>query len=257
MSSTMNLPEPSQERLPRSPLQLVVCQVRHEPLDATQLKDRARRIRAQLGDAYRSMVPGKAVGVTINASPEGVEIDEHESWHLVADGVWTAVIANEFFSLETTDYLDWDDFVSRFELLAAAVARESDLAVELRLGLRYVDRLTEPPAPTPAAWADKVRPAFSGPLAEPDLATGLIGLQGIAQFASDGRHINVRFGCVESQGGAGWDYLLDHDCFREQGLAFSLETVRGGMEELHTLALQVFQRAVTDEYFEYLRGVRG
>src|SRR5947208_12375475 len=57
----ITLPAPSEVRLLASPLDLVVCQVRHEPLPADGLKDRARSIRRALGDGYSTMTPGGPV----------------------------------------------------------------------------------------------------------------------------------------------------------------------------------------------------
>src|SRR4029077_12114033 len=124
------------------------------------------------------------VQVRVAASPERVNVgEEHEGWQLKSgDGAWTVVITNEFFALETTRYLDWDDFMSRFTALAAAVTDASDIAAELRLGLRYIDRLTDPPATTLADWAAWLEPPFAGPLGAPGLNAGVLALQGIAQF---------------------------------------------------------------------------
>jgi uncharacterized protein (TIGR04255 family) len=238
-------------------LQLVVCQLRHELLDPGALKDRVRAIRRALGDAYATMAPGGPVQVRLAASPEKLDVGEqHEGWQLKSgDGAWTVVVTNEFFALETTRYLDWDDFMSRFTALAKAVTDASDIVAELRLGLRYIDRLTDPPASTPADWAAWLEPSFAGPLGAPGLGAGVLALQGIAQFdGGDGHRINLRYGCVESDPPGSWDFLLDHDCFREAGVEFSIDSTLKSMERLHVLGLQVFQAAITPAYFEYLRG---
>jgi len=250
------LPSPSQRRLRGSPLELVVCQVRHEELDATGLKERARRIRSRLKDAYPTLRPGGAVQVRVAATPQGVGVEEQHGWHLVSgDGFWTAVVAGDFFALETSQYLDWDDYLSRFFALAHAVVSESDIAIELRLGLRYVDRLREPEATEPIDWARHIRPAFAGPLATEELGRAVRGLQGLMQLAGDdGMVVNLRYGCVQPEAAATWDFLLDHDCFREGGRDFDLREIESGMQGLHTLALQVFQYAVMPDYFKFLAG---
>lgn len=252
---SLQLPAPSQHRLPRSPLQLVVCQVRHEELDPSDLKDRARRVRARLKDAYTTLRPGDTV-VRVAATATGVDVEKQQGWHLVSgDGFWTAVVANDFLALETTQYLDWDDYLSRFSDFANAVIAESDIAVELRLGLRYVDRLTEPEASAPVDWARHITPTFAGPLATPELGQAVTELQGIVQLSGeDGMYVNVRYGCVKSEHSSTWDYLLDHDCFREGGRDFSMDTIVPSLGVLHIMALQVFQNALRPSYFTYLKG---
>lgn len=253
----ITLPAPSEERLAESPLDLVVCQVRHEPLPPEGLKDRARLIRRALGDGYSTMTPGGPVQVRVAASPEKVDIgQEHEGWQLKSsDGAWTVVLTSEFFALETSRYLDWDDFLSRFRVLATAVAEHSDIAVELRLGLRYIDRLKDPQASTPASWASSLRPPFAGPLAAADLGEGVLAFQSIVQLdGGEGHRVNLRYGCIPSDSPGRWDFLLDHDCYREPNAEFSIDGVLEGMDHLHLLALQVFQAAIAPGYFASLRG---
>lgn len=251
---TLNLPAPSEARLPRSPLQTVVCQVRHEALDESTLKGRARAIRDQLKDAYPTLRPAEGGGVVVSGAPSNVTVGQELRWQLNSgDGSWTAIVANDFFALETTQYLDWDDFRSRLEDFVSAVLSTSDIAVELRVGLRYVDRLHEPTALHPADWSQWIRPAFVGPLADESLGPATTSFQGITQFdGGDETRANLRYGCFLEETDKRWAFVLDHDCFRETGDDLTLDGLMATLEQLHTLALQLFQAAITPAYFEYL-----
>jgi uncharacterized protein (TIGR04255 family) len=51
-----------------------------------------------------------------------------------------------------------------------------------------------------------------------------------------------------------WHYLLDYDCSRSRGRAFSSEGIREATEHLHRLALSVFQTSITPKLYAHLRG---
>jgi uncharacterized protein (TIGR04255 family) len=51
-----------------------------------------------------------------------------------------------------------------------------------------------------------------------------------------------------------WVLILDTDCFRQGMREFALDAILEALEELHRLALQIFQAVVTDDLFARMRG---
>jgi uncharacterized protein (TIGR04255 family) len=48
-------------------------------------------------------------------------------------------------------------------------------------------------------------------------------------------------------------YMLDHDCYVQRSRSFDGVDALDQIESLHTLALQLFQAAITPKLYKYLR----
>ena len=143
----MSLPAASLGLLPRSPLELVVCQVRHD--DRPVSGAAALRIQEELGGPSGRFprieqveIHTAAIALGPGALVPGAA-DIGRGWHLKsADGSWTAALLPGHFSLETTRYTTWDEFRGLLGDLGQAVERAAPPTIEQRTGLRYVDRLS-------------------------------------------------------------------------------------------------------------------
>ena len=109
----LNLPEPSPAPLARSPLALVVCQVRYAApaVSAGQVHKLRDRQRPEDNSYPKS---DQIRNLTINVNPLGpVEsASSAAGWRLqTEDGTWIVSIGSEAVALETTRYGSWaDDF---------------------------------------------------------------------------------------------------------------------------------------------------
>lgn len=257
---TLDLPEPSRERLARSPLSLVVCQVRHEHTAAASDVKRGLAVHEAVKDDLPSFDEQSSRDLTITAGATGVQSlpgDVSRGWRMRSeDQAWTAVVMPEFFSLETTRYREWKEFADRLQDLTAAVAESVSPALEQRIGLRFIDRITHPDVTSARDWQQWIDRSFLGPVAHEVLGQGVDTAQQIVQFnAGEGRSVILRHGCSRDQASAGeWVYILDHDCFVQRGVSFEVDAIINEVEELHTMALQIFQAAITQDLFEYLKG---
>jgi len=253
------LPEPSRERLLQSPLELVVCQVRHDRDSSAADPKKALKIRDALDGAYPVMDELAGMELTVTGNEKGLQSVQEESrrggWKFQSpDGEWSVLVTPDSYALETNRYLDWDDFSERLGQLTRAVADQFDIAIEKRLGLRYIDRLSAPQVSSPRDWEPWIHPAMLGPILHPGFGSAVDTTLGMVKFdAGGGNQVVLRHGSLETPEGTS-SYLLDHDCFREQATDFAAERIMEGAETLHTIALQVFQAAVSKEMFAYLRG---
>lgn len=175
-------------------------------------------------------------------------------WKLSSvDGDWTVTLLPEAFSIETSAYAGWPDFRKRLADLVSAVASTFGPALEQRLGLRYVDEIRHPEVTGVSGWKGWIRDELLGPLADSAFAPAIRVAQQIIEFdAGGGYRVTLRHGTSQAQGDDEWIYLLDHDCFRQAGRSFDEAGILTSADDLHRVALQVFQSAVTDRLYAYL-----
>jgi uncharacterized protein (TIGR04255 family) len=257
--SPLALPEPSTVTLSRTPLQLVVCQVRHDRNLAVADGGRVLAIRDQLG-VYPRMeeMAQQEIGVVIGpAGPSSFSGGEPQrGWRLLSeDGAWTAALQPDFFALECTGYTSWTEFRERMRDLAEAVLAHLQPAVELRLGLRYVDRITVPVMERPQDWSGFINERLLGPIQDSQLGPAVISLQQVLELQGpESVQVLLRHGTQFDQSSGTWPYILDTDCFRNDGRRLEADSLLQGTDMLHTLALQVFQTAITSQLHQLLAG---
>ena len=130
-------------------------------------------------------------------------------------------------------------------------------SLEQRLGLRFIDRIKDPPIRSPEEWKGWIDERLLGPVLHRSFGPAIKAVQQVLQLdGGDDTEVFLRHGCVPEGPAENplWPYLLDHDCSRAGGRTFSPEAVRDGAERLHNVALAVFLAAVTEKLFTYLRG---
>jgi uncharacterized protein (TIGR04255 family) len=257
--SPLALPEPSTVTLTRAPLQLVVCQVRHDRNLAVADGSRILAIREQLG-IYPRMeeMAQQEIGVVIGpAGPSSFSGGEQQrGWRLLSeDGTWTAALRPDFFALECTGYTSWTEFRERMRSLAEAVLAHLQPAVELRLGLRYVDRIAVPAVERPQDWSGYINEHLLGPIQDSQLGPAVTSLQQLLELQGpEGVKILLRHGSQLDQDSGAWPYVLDTDCFRSDARRLEADSLLHGTDVLHKLALQVFQAAITPQLHRLLAG---
>jgi uncharacterized protein (TIGR04255 family) len=252
----LNLPPVDLGFLPASPLELVVCQVRHD--DRLVDAQSALAIQDALGgpDGFFPRIEQVELRVaSMTVAPGMVSPAAAESfngWHLKsADGSWTAAVLPGHFSLETTSYTRWREFEDRLNELTRAVAGTVPPVMEQRLGLRYVDRLTGLGVREPEAWAKWIASSILGPPLHPVVGVAVTSTrQQVDLDLGDGHLCVLRHGTVRD-GDAPADteasYLLDFDIYRSQSRRFVSEHIATGVKAFHEKADALFRQVITDE----------
>lgn len=254
----LELPPPNDVPLAKSPLSLVVCQVRHDRNLAASDPKRALAVHAQVSDAYPRISEATNQTIGFVAGPGGAQVsqpaEQLKGWQFRSqDEAWTASVQPEWFSLETSAYTTWEDFRARIAALTKAVASEVGPAVEQRVGLRYVDEIKNPTVVDPRDWASWIDDALLGPILHASLGPALRSTQQVLELqAPENLGVILRHGSLALPSASQSLYLLDIDCFRQQGRPFEEDDVLGTLERLHTLALQVFQASITPKLYDYL-----
>lgn len=256
------LPEPDRSLLPDSPLDLVVCQIRFEHKPEISQALRALSFHEAIGGAdgdYAKLdeLSGQSVNVDLGGGAPSVTRDEAPGgWQFAsADGAWIVSLVPEHVALECKgDYPGWEEFSQRLHALLDALVAQIGPAVERRIGLRYIDLITEMDARRPEDWVDFLAPEI----------VGLAGHSALGEHVANARHqvlfdLGAGHGCVLNHGfvpqeGGNLGYLLDYDVFRDGGRAFDPAAVRETLTALHDDALKLFQATTTDALRERFRG---
>ncbi len=235
-----------------------MCQVRHDRILAVADARRGLAVQERLNGLYMQMNQRHAVEATFMlAGEKGSQLSHDQAptgWQLRSDDdAWTVTLDAEFFSLETSAYTTWPYFRERLDSLVSAVIDTYEPVLESRLGLRFVNEITDPEVTEPAGWHGWIRDELLGPLVHPDFAESVRGVQQHVDLdAGNGYQVRLRHGTGPVPGERRWVYLLDHDCFRQAARALSHNTILTTAEDLHRIVLQVFQAAITPELYAHL-----
>ncbi len=130
--------------LPRSPLAFVVAQVRFERVASIGSEDFIAGFQEAIRGVYPVMRREQQAGILVG--PDG-QITTAESGHLWRfderpEG-WQVMLAPDFLALATTRYTRRRDFLDRLTALLVAAQRELRVRFCERIGIRYVDRVTD------------------------------------------------------------------------------------------------------------------
>jgi len=146
-----------QLKLSRSPLSLVLAQVRFERLEAMgnympAIQDRLRR------SGYPLNKSGRITEVQV--TQQGTRQSERPHWEFLSKDRHSSVVLNEgFVVLQTTRYEGFEQFLDAFVQVTRTVSEEVQGLYLQRLGLRYVDAIQ---AREGESWKDYVRAGLHG-----------------------------------------------------------------------------------------------
>jgi uncharacterized protein (TIGR04255 family) len=240
----------------RSPLSLVVCQVKFEQLGAVG-DDTANALRERLGGLYPLAQALQNTEVTVG--PSGAQAASVQGRRFASiESDWTVSLLPDHVSVETTGYQDWADFEQRLRDALQAVQEVVQPRVETRLGLRYVNELSLEAVERPSDWSRYLQPALVSDLAS-DLPfeTSVATRQTILQLdAGEGSLLNFRHGISGEAAGTAAQalaYILDFDCFRQNQRLLDVEELLAAADRFNTIITSMFQWCLTDALWEELK----
>lgn len=253
----LDLPAPDPAQLARSPLELVVCQIRFDspaiPRDGSVALALHDALGADAGPYPRmEQLNTMTIGIPL-PQPAGLT----PGWRFAsADGTWTVSVMPDNVALETRSYTTWgSDFCDRLALLIDVIADVLKPSIEQRIGLRYVDRIGEFKLAKLRDWKPYIGKEFLGLALHSKLGRHVETSQQVLTLALDSdiscvlRHGSVADEATRDK----LDYLLDFDVFRQGGRPFDREGLKAVADQLNTYALQLFHAAVTPKLLEELR----
>lgn len=157
--------------------------------------------------------------------------------------------------VQTTKYERWSS--SMRPLLAAALnAVEKTVTPPgtARIGLRYVDRFTDPTARDTSAWRGRICESLLGPLTHPVFGAKVRAAQQQVELDLEpAAGALLRHGPYADAAAAGAvSYLLDIDVFDTSARAFDVEDILDTAQVLNRTAFTLFQSSLTEDYLRRL-----
>ena len=261
----LQLAPPDERQLPKSPLTLVVCQVRFEQLPGIRDARTALALHEALGGRqgkYGKMEQIQSSSFAASMAPNVPaavsKVGDQQGWRFRSqDDSWLVTVFPDQASLETTTaYTNWQgDFRLRVEELFRALEATLSPATRQRLGLRYIDQICDPAVQAPQEWQPYLAQEILGPVLHPTLGAGIVAThQQMDIDVGNDLHCTLSHGFFrDAAKGNALTYILDTDVFRADVAAYSAESLVNEVEEFHQLVLQVFQACVTPALLDYLR----
>lgn len=258
----LDLPDPDRSQLGRSPLDLVVCQVRFDqrPVIAASSKVGFEfQASLQEGDDARWKVepvegpPPMNIVVTPEGAQQVSSGEPVKGWRFIStDGAFIVALMPDSLSVETRRYTTWDAFRGKAEraldLLVTSFAPE----IELRVGLRYVDRMKDDGAERACDWASRLQPALHGLLGHETLGPVVLNQQQQVMLdLGDGAVCRFAHGTLPTDDGL--EYVLDYDLYRQEARPFETPVILDALGLFNTEALKLFQASITPATAKALR----
>lgn len=262
---SLNLPAWDRGNLSKSPLALAVCQVRYDEVigvtDSRIILDIHKALGGKQG-LYPKVERVQEASVEIQLGHGGVVAPSASTpsppgWRLSSqDERWTVAVMPSYVALETTRYTTWsDDFKVRLADVLDAVQRYISPSTEQRLGLRYVDRITEPIVKSADGWKEFIAPELLGPILHSQLGPAVLASQQqIDLDVGDGIRCSLRHGSFPDKARDGaLTYLIDFDIYREGISLFDIEDIKVTADAFNKLNVRLFQQTVTPKLLEKLK----
>jgi uncharacterized protein (TIGR04255 family) len=147
----------------------------------------------------------------VPASPLGTRVYDFA----VADGSLTLSLAQDFLSVQTSQYKTWDVFRPQLELGIKALTAVYKPAFISRVGLRYQDLIVRSKLGLESvAWKDLLNPTIAGELENEDLASNVLERSSNVTLTlnNEDERLTLNHGLVISEKNEQC-YLIDADFF--------------------------------------------
>ena len=265
----LGLPDVPRKVLNNAPLVLALCQVRFSSM--LSAADTASRTGFQRAIQFKYPVALQAQEVEVlvgfGENESGIRSEQRRSplWQFTdLNDNWKIVLSQDFLSLETRNYVQFDDFLERLQEALDALVQHIQPTVGTRIGLRYINEIRATDL-NELSWFDVIRQDLLGPIAVPELVhntTQVIAVQQLLLRYPDDLGINIHYGLLPSgttvrlrpkeESPTDACYLLDFDVFREFSLPQALEMDSSAicqyMATYHEMVYRLFRWSVTEKY---------
>ena len=255
------LPPSEPTILARAPLEVAVVEVRFVSDTADIDAAMAAAIRDALEPALELALPS-----ILPASERSLEFDfssdqpprfdvKSRGWRLVsADEAVQVTIMPTVVILQVTRYQRWSDSVrGPLHSLMTTVLEQVRPTLVQRIGVRYVNRFSDPSCLTVADWRERIDKSLLGVLENKTFGTLVRGAQQVVEAdLGDSCGALLRHGPHQVQGSHTVDYMLDTDVFDAQATTFDIGGIIEKAETLNRTAFSLFKGCLTPAYYRSL-----
>lgn len=203
----------------------------------------------RLGERYVALeaeAPRPQIGLgAVTPQPPGG--DPETVWRFRrSEPGWTISLSSTSLALEAVEYLDFDDFAAELSEVVRALDEVFAPRVEVRLGLRYVNRIADERL-RKRGVAFFVNEQLASPVGA-DLGNDLVGSLAELRFREGGGTLAIRHGLIEPA-----RYLLDFDRFSAEERDFAPSSIIERVKRFHGLIERLFVWSIADRYMKELR----
>lgn len=206
--------------------------------------------------------PANQVMFTLTITPEGPQQSQQaqQGWLLATSDRATAVtLLPTTVIVQTRNYARYSTSLAEpLSKVLALFTAATGITLIQRLGLRYINRLAEEDASSPAFWRDHIREPFAGPLngVVAELVSGIH--QQVQLKLADTAGARIQCGVFEapqvgtSAANPNYNYLVDLDVFQEQATPYDATMSANMVRQLNRTALALFATVLSDQYLAQL-----
>lgn len=195
--------------------------------------------------------------VNVNITDSGVE-QTHEVnkvWILSnPDRSLSVILMPSAVIVQVLKYVRFGESLAEpFARAIEAYVSVTTSAIIQRIGLRYINRLTDADAVSPVFWSSKVRTAFSGPI-EGTLENFVTGSHQQVQLSfgpTVGAMLHSGVFADSEQNGT-YSCLIDVDVYSEQALDFDASTCSNLTRRLNRTAYALFAQTLSPEFISQM-----
>jgi uncharacterized protein (TIGR04255 family) len=135
----------------RAPLVRVIAQVRFPGILKIDNKDAVSAFQEEIRDDYPlfEQIPNQQLQIQVGSGGPAVNTVAGNIWRFQDPSKnWRVALVTESLSLEAESYTSRDDFLMRWAKVLTAVETKFNPRIALRIGVRYIDRVTDKPLET-------------------------------------------------------------------------------------------------------------
>lgn len=169
---------------------------------------------------------------------------------LTRDRLWTITLTNSFVALETNNYVRWEDFRQRLELMLNATVQTYQVDFFTRIGLRYQNVIDRRALDLEdSAWNTLISKFVLGPLATSESSETVYEHNGtfLIELENSEDVARVRYGLVTEKAGDPTNvmFMLDHDFFTKDDVQTEAGDVIKRTNIFNTSNRSLFRRSIT------------
>lgn len=200
---------------------------------------------------------GMALQFSMGQPVAGPAAASASAWRLTSSDERAVVtLGPGVVTLESSQYGSWEeDYQSWIVDIARALTQAFNPGLQIRLGLRYVNVIFGKVVDRPAfeqlrEFEGYVNASLLG-FAHGDFGGEIDMIQGRQVLSFNEVKVNLNHALVSAESSE-IGFLVDVDSYLERANVFDEESLKASSEQLHDIALAVFQRCITPEAWDVM-----
>lgn len=250
----ITVPDTKLKHLENAPLKVALAQVRFAPVHAVEKPERVADFQKLLAESYvgRASQFLQTVTIQFGPAPAAPAAPAPETVWPFQDSErdWSVSLSSSSLALEAGTYDDFEAFLAEFSAVLSALTETFHPRQCTRLGLRYVNEITDGRLQQDRGLERFLRAELIAPIGT-ELGSDVLGSLCEVRFNEALGTLVLRHGLIRPN-----TYLLDFDYFREHADPFNDELITKTVENFHDLIEPLFVWCLSETYLTELKETR-